>query len=67
MRPKVDQMFRTLLFKTHFSQIGFEIQGNSPPHMAKRATEACSVSSVFEVYESFPGEAKLFWANYMFL
>ena len=35
MRPKVDQMSRTLSFHTHFSQIRYQIKAQTPTHMAK--------------------------------
>ena len=36
MWPRVNQISRTLLFHTHFSQIRYQIKANSPTHMAKQ-------------------------------
>ena len=62
MWPRVNQMSRTLLFHTHFSQTRYQIKANTQTHMAK-TYRIILVSSVFEVEHFFPGEAKLFWAS----
>ena len=62
MRLKVDQMSRTLLFHTHFSQIRYEIKAKTPTHIAKH-TELFLCLLFLKYTNFFHGEAKLFWAS----
>ena len=62
MWPRVSQMSRTLLFYTHFSRIRYQIKAKNS-NANGQTYRIIFVSSVFEVYQFFPGEAKLFGAS----
>ena len=66
MWPRVNQMSRTLLFHTHFSQIRYQIKANTPTHNGQ-LYQIIFVSSVFEVKHFIPGEVKLFWMSLFIL
>ena len=56
-------MSRTLLFHTHFSQIRYQIKANT----CGETYRIIFVSSIFEVKQFFPGEAKLIgWRVYSY-
>ena len=62
MWPRVNQMSRTLLFHTLFSQIRYQFKVITPTHYDQNY-RISFVSSIFEVKQFLPGEGKLFWAS----